>query len=598
MSGTSRLSGPATNITYLNESGFFLLRRRHKLRKTNAMILYPDSDDTSMSAFVEHPNLSPKFVQARAYQLIAVDQVLSRSTLLILPTAAGKTAVAWMAIAQRLLEKPGWILFIAPTVALVNQHMKNSLPVFRNNLNWNILSISGKESVETRQNLWGTSKVVFATPQVVRNDVKNGRLSLKDCCMLVVDEAHHCVGSHAMRESSRLYLSQAKNSLIIGTTASPSSRVERIQEICNNLEIKNIHLRTREDRMLRDYLSESEINEVKVDVPNKIRELAEPFIIWQKQIVDKERRIGRYVYPGEIGMSGLANAMDRSSRAIKMGDSRAYSSVSNIATAMRLNHLINHLLCQGITAAGEFLDRMLEESEKKKSAKEFLDDYRVRNLIIELSNCEEFHSKISAIRRIVIERLRNDEDAKIIIFSTFRDTVRALEIALSEFDQVKPIQFIGQSSKSGSIGLSPKKQIDILEKLFITVASEIRMIQRRGRTGRKKQGDIVVLIARGTMDERALSSSRKKEEYMHKSVRRVARRFPSSMSDLSNIADFHVILNGTKEGVIGYVNREKEKFSTELSNVDDTLDYNFMEGNRKLPPQKFRPEGQTGLEQF
>ena len=130
------------------------------------------------------------------------------------------------------------------------------------------------------------------------------------------------------------------------------------------------------------------------------------------------------------------------------------------------------------------------------------------------------------------------------------------------------------------------------------VASEIRMIQRRGRTGRKKQGDIVVLIARGTMDERALSSSRKKEEYMHKSVRRVARRFPSSMSDLSNIADFHVILNGTKEGVIGYVNREKEKFSTELSNVDDTLDYNFMEGNRKLPPQKFRPEGQTGLEQF
>ena len=626
MSGTSRLSGPATNITYLNESGFFLLRRRHKLRKTNAMILYPDSDDTSMSAFVEHPNLSPKFVQARAYQLIAVDQVLSRSTLLILPTAAGKTAVAWMAIAQRLLEKPGWILFIAPTVALVNQHMKNSLPVFRNNLNWNILSISGKESVETRQNLWGTSKVVFATPQVVRNDVKNGRLSLKDCCMLVVDEAHHCVGSHAMRESSRLYLSQAKNSLIIGTTASPSSRVERIQEICNNLEIKNIHLRTREDRMLRDYLSELEINEVKVDVPNKIRELAEPFIIWQKQIVDKERRIGRYVYPGEIGMSGLANAMDRSSRAIKMGDSRAYSSVSNIATAMRLNHLINHLLCQGITAAGEFLDRMLEESEKKKSAKEFLDDYRVRNLIIELSNCEEFHSKISAIRRIVIERLRNDEGAKIIIFSTFRDTVRALEIALSEFDQVKPIQFIGQSSKSGSIGLSPKKQIDRLEKFkkgefnvliatsvgeegldipsadlaifYEPVASEIRMIQRRGRTGRKKQGDIVVLIARGTMDERALSSSRKKEEYMHKSVRRVARRFPSSMSDLSNIADFHVILNGTKEGVIGYVNREKEKFSTELSNVDDTLDYNFMEDNRKLPPQKFRPEGQTGLEQF
>lgn len=579
-----------------------------------------------MSAFVEHPNLSPRSMQARAYQLIAVDQVLSKSTLLILPTAAGKTAVACMAIAQRLKEKSGWVLFIAPTVALVNQHMKNSSIAFKDNLNWNILCISGKDTVETRQSLWGTSRVIFATPQVVRNDVKNGRLSLKDCCMLVVDEAHHCVGSHAMRESARLYLSQADNCLVMGATASPSSRIEKIQEICKNLEIENIHLRTREDRMIINYLSELEINEVKVDVPNKLRELAEPFIIWQKQIVDRERRLGTYVYPGEIGMSGLANAMDRSSRAIKMGDSRAYSSVSNIATAMRLNHLINHLLCQGITAAGEFLDRMQEESKKKKSSKEFLEDYRVRNLIIELSNSEEYHSKISAIRRIVIERLRNDEDSKIIIFSTFRDTVKALEAALSEFEHIKPIQFIGQSSKSGSIGLSPRKQIDRLEKFksgefnvliatsvgeegldipnadlaifYEPVASEIRMIQRRGRTGRKKQGDVAVLIARETMDERALLSSRKKEEYMYRSVRRVARRFPSSISNLRNISDFSVIINGKKQNIREYVNHEKDKFRTELSIVDNSLDIQVGEENRKLPPQKFRPDGQTGLEQF
>ena len=579
-----------------------------------------------MSAFVEHPNLSSRSVEARAYQLIAVNQVLSRSTLLVLPTAAGKTAVAWMSIAQRLLNESGWVLFIAPTVALVNQHMKNSIPIFRDNLNWNIICISGKENVESRHKLWGTSRVIFATPQVVRNDVRNGRLSLEDCCMLVVDEAHHCVGSHAMRESTSLFLSQSKNPLIMGTTASPSSRVDRIEEICNNLEIENIHLRTRDDKMMSGFLSELEISEIKVDVPIKIRELAEPFKIWQKQIVDKERRLGRYVYPGEIGMSGLANAMERSSRAIKMGDSRAYSSVSNIATAMRLNHLINHLLCQGITAAGEFLERMREESKKKKTVKEFLEDYRIRNLIIELSNCEEYHSKISSIRRIVMERVRNDEDAKIIIFSTFRDTVKALEGALSEFEQIRPIQFIGQSSKTGSIGLSPKNQIERLEKFkrgefnvliatsvgeegldipsadlaifYEPVASEIRMIQRRGRTGRKRQGDVAVLIARDTMDERAMASSRKKEEFMHKAVRRVARKFPISINNLSNIDDFSVADMDITEPASEFVKREKEKVRPELAIIDKTPETQGDEDILKLPPQKFRPDGQTGLEQF
>jgi len=545
---------------------------------------------------------------------------------LVLPTAAGKTAVAWMSIAQRLLNESGWVLFIAPTVALVNQHMKNSIPIFRDNLNWNIICISGKENVESRHKLWGTSRVIFATPQVVRNDVRNGRLSLEDCCMLVVDEAHHCVGSHAMRESTSLFLSQSKNPLIMGTTASPSSRVDRIEEICNNLEIENIHLRTRDDKMMSGFLSELEISEIKVDVPIKIRELAEPFKIWQKQIVDKERRLGRYVYPGEIGMSGLANAMERSSRAIKMGDSRAYSSVSNIATAMRLNHLINHLLCQGITAAGEFLERMREESKKKKTVKEFLEDYRIRNLIIELSNCEEYHSKISSIRRIVMERVRNDEDAKIIIFSTFRDTVKALEGALSEFEQIRPIQFIGQSSKTGSIGLSPKNQIERLEKFkrgefnvliatsvgeegldipsadlaifYEPVASEIRMIQRRGRTGRKRQGDVAVLIARDTMDERAMSSSRKKEEFMHKAVRRVARKFPISINNLSNIDDFSVADMGITEPASEFVKREKEKVRPELAIIDKTPETQGDEDILKLPPQKFRPDGQTGLEQF
>ena len=51
---------------------------------------------------VSHPSLTPGLIEARAYQLEAADEALSGSMMLVLPTAAGKTVVAWMVIADRL----------------------------------------------------------------------------------------------------------------------------------------------------------------------------------------------------------------------------------------------------------------------------------------------------------------------------------------------------------------------------------------------------------------------------------------------------------------------------------------------------------------
>ena len=55
-----------------------------------------------MYSTIQHVNLVSDAVEARAYQLDAVNESLAGSMLLILPTAAGKTAVAWMLIAEKL----------------------------------------------------------------------------------------------------------------------------------------------------------------------------------------------------------------------------------------------------------------------------------------------------------------------------------------------------------------------------------------------------------------------------------------------------------------------------------------------------------------
>jgi len=47
------------------------------------------------------------------------------------------------------------------------------------------------------------------------------------------------------------------------------------------------------------------------------------------------------------------------------------------------------------------------------------------------------------------------------------------------------------------------------------VPSEIRTIQRRGRTGRRYEGRVAVLVTKDTRDEAYLYSARRKERKMH-----------------------------------------------------------------------------------
>jgi Fanconi anemia group M protein len=578
--------------------------------------------------YVDHPGLVSEMVQARAYQLQAIDDAMSGSMLLILPTAAGKTAVAWMTIVERLERTEGWILVIAPTVALSNQHLENALPVLSKASELSPIVLSGQQTASKRPELWSGSQLVFATPQVVRNDVRKGVLSLEDCSLLVVDEAHHCTGEHAMAEVAEMYISQSENPLILATTASPGSRREQVQEICRRLEIKKIHLRTRDDPMVAEFLSELDVEEVGVEVPSEIRDLAEPFRIWQEGIVDRERRSGRYVMPGAVNQAGLSNAMERAQEAINRGDKSGFGSSSQIATAMRLHHLINHLLCQGIAASRHFLSRMEDEGGKSKSAKDFLRDRRVRGLTDSLEAMDEVHSKVGAVRRLVRERIRRDSGSRVIVFANYRDTVEALEDALSELEGVRAIQFIGQSSRSGSGGLTAKQQISRLSEFragsanvlvatsvgeegldipsadlvifYEPVSSEIRTIQRRGRTGRRRQGEVVILVAEGTRDEKAKDSAKRKEEYMHKAARRVSRGLPGSPhKDLSNLERFSISSESGICSAAEFVKNARERHRRDLSGTDTTPAKGAKESHREdLPPENFRPTGQTGLDQF
>tara|TARA_B100000614_G_scaffold10502_1_gene9267 strand:+ start:1413 stop:3170 length:1758 start_codon:yes stop_codon:yes gene_type:complete len=580
-----------------------------------------------MSTSLRHDGLQEGVVEARAYQLEAVDVALSSSTLLVLPTAAGKTAVAWMAIAEMLDRTNGWALMIAPTAALVKQHFDDLELVFDKDLTKPI-SMSGAIPPSKREGMWNKGRLVVSTPQVVRNDVNRGLLDLSDCCLLIIDEAHHSTGERAEAQVADLYLELANEPLILGMTASPGSNTEKVEEICNRLRVGRIHLRTSEDNMLSEHLANLDIEELKVRVPDEIRELAEPLVRWQESIVERERRLGRYVMPGAVTHRGLANAMERANLAVRRGQADAYGSMSRIGLAMSLHHLINHLLCQGLAAAKEFLDRKeTGEDAEKKNTRNLLRDSRIRSLRDSLAEMPESHSKVGAVRRLVRERIRRDPESRIIVFATYRDTVSALETALLNLKDVRPIQFIGQSKRGSGTGLTPKQQVERIESFrsgegnvliatsvgeegldiptadlvifYEPVASEIRTIQRRGRTGRQRDGDVVVLIAEDTRDEGARAAALRREQNMHRAVARVGRKLARSTHvDLSNLSNFSVVENGSKISATEFVIAVRKKNRPILKEVEEATDQNESTDSGQLPPSTFRPRGQTGLEQF
>ena len=567
--------------------------------------------------------LSSGIIEARAYQLEAADEALTGSTMLVLPTAAGKTVVAWMVIAERLESTSGWVLVVAPTVALVDQHLRGLSSILEA---IEPVSITGQNPVSKRPEIWGSSRVIVATPQVVRNDVKRGVLDLSECSLLVMDEAHHATGEHAMAQVGEMYHLQSSEPLVFATTASPGSRKDLVREICTRLGIERIHLRPTEDPLLAKHLAGLELQEIRVTVPNEIRELAEPLILWQRGIVDRQKRLGRYVMPGAISHAGLSNAMDRAQTAISRGEANAYQSVSQIATAMRLHHLINHLLSQGCAASREFLIRLSSgDRSTTKSTRGFLRDPRISGLISSLEEMGELHSKVGAVRRLIRERLRRDPGSRAIVFATFRDTVSALELALSALDGARPVRFVGQSSRDGSEGLTAKQQVERLDEFrdgsanvlvatsvgeegldipsadlvifYEPVTSEIRTIQRRGRTGRHREGEVVVLIAEETRDEGAWVAAERREEHMRRAVHRVRREIArGAVANLSNLSKFEVKSDEGSLSAIEFITSQREMHRVEISEMDDAEIDELRPGS--LPPETFRASGQIGLEQF
>ena len=136
-----------------------------------------------------------------------------------------------------------------------------------------IVLFTGSVSPEKREALWKDATIIISTPQGLENDTINSRVQLENVCLLVFDEAHHATGEYSYVWLAQQYEKLAKYPRILALTASPGSDLESIKEICKNLYIEKVEVRTEQDADVKPYIQQVQLNWVKVEFPEEFKKI-------------------------------------------------------------------------------------------------------------------------------------------------------------------------------------------------------------------------------------------------------------------------------------------------------------------------------------
>ncbi len=491
-----------------------------------------------MPEFVKHPLIRHETLQARLYQQQILGRAVRENLLVVLPTGLGKTPIALMLAVHRLGTHPGRkVLVLAPTKPLTNQHYSS----FRKFLAMDdslFQVVTGEMKPHERVGIYRDKKVIFATPQTIRNDIDSGRIDLSAFSLIVFDEAHHAIGGYAYPYIASKYAEASEDPRILALSASPGASREKIDEICENLGVKAVDVRSERDSDVRPYVKEKEIEQVRVSLP--------PSFLAIKALLDEvyRKKVGQLRKFGLTKPSHLVNKRDLLAfqgdfmGRLRAGGRSSFAAVSIVTQCIKLEHALGLLETQGIRPLMEYWDKM--RANKTKADKVLGNDMKVRNamnLTAALAAKGSRHPKVSKLCGIVDAEMRKNPESRIIVFANYRTSVDDIVAALRNVQGARPVRFVGQKD-----GVTQKEQLETvrmfregdynvlvatavgeegldipsanLAVFYEPVPSPLRSIQRRGRVGRADIGKVIMLITENTRDEGYYWTAHHKEKRM------------------------------------------------------------------------------------
>ena len=256
------------------------------------------------------------------------------------------------------------------------------------------------------------------------------------------------------------------------------------------------------------------------------------------------------------GRGYLKSAFERVSRKqlIQLGSELRYNAELSIeeergpiyqammwqSSALTLFHMLELLETQGPYTLKAFMDRMEKDGKRSHSALMREDMYGTLSKL--LNNESLDHPKVDMLREVVGDQLAVNPGSRMLVFTQYRDTATHLVEELKRMDGVKAERFVGQATRLGDEGLTQEQQASLIGDLrkgylntlvatsiaeegldipevdlvvfYEPIPSEIRYIQRRGRTGRRTAGRAIILATNDTYDMIYLYASSRRVERM------------------------------------------------------------------------------------
>jgi ATP-dependent DNA helicase MPH1 len=555
------LRGPQTGLKQMNifgqpatqaMSASQAAAKKHAwpLKEREEAVTHHKLDAEAMKTWVYPINLGT----IRDYQFNIVARSLFHNTLVALPTGLGKTFIA----ATVMLNYYRWttdaqIIFMAPTKPLIAQQMEACYGIAGIRRNDTVL-MTGDTSPSIRAEEWLEKRAFFMTPQTVINDLQKGICDPKRIVLIVVDEAHKATGGYAYTLVATFLRRFNPSFRVLALTATPGSSVEAVQSIIDHLGIARVEVRTEQSLDIRQYTHEKQTETEVFDWSEEQNLIMDHVSKAIKPVLDKLNSQNAYWSkdPMLLTAFGLTQArkkwmMSEAGRKAPMGLKGMINTIFTVLS--QIAHSISLLKFHGITpfysSALEFQKNVESGQTKSKYASQITqheDWVKAMGYMRTWSNSPDFigHPKLEYLREVVLNHFldagegRQGDGAptrptRIMVFSGFRDSTQDICRVLKRNEpMIRPHEFVGQANSKSSEGMNQKKQNEVIQDFkagkFNTLvatsigeegldigdvdlivcydasASPVRMLQRIGRTGRKRVGRVVLLLMRGKED--------------------------------------------------------------------------------------------------
>ncbi|KAJ7042488.1 hypothetical protein C8F04DRAFT_1076096 [Mycena alexandri] len=479
--------------------------------------------------------------QKRDYQYNIVKHCLFDNTIVALPTGLGKTFIAGVVMLNFYRWFPeGKVVFVAPTKPLVAQqidacHKVCGIP------GSDAIELTGNNPPAMRARAWKEKRIFYMTPQTLNNDLISENCDVGDIVLLVIDEAHRATGGYAYNQVVRFMMAKNPHFRILALTATPGADPDAVQNLIDGLHISRIEIRDENSLDLKAYIHEKKVEQHVIKMTPEVNRIKEPLAALMQAALKPLQDRGvmpHHANPVKMHPFGPQSKM----KELKPDQKWAYAPLSKLSGLARaMGYLIEGTIAMCNTCLQDLVsDKEGDDGGKQAAkAKKLREDPLFQSVTKELQRQSltgfSLHPKMERMKALVVqhfaERLGEDgqetERTNIMVFVTFRQAVDEIVAVLNrEQPLIRATRFIGQGTdKQGGKGLAQKEQLEVIEKfkagefnvLVATSIGEegldigevdlivcydaqktpIRMLQRLGRTGRKREGTVHVLLAEG-----------------------------------------------------------------------------------------------------